>query len=107
MAVGTVLTMTLVDVTERQQLSTILADQQTVVGMIFLDNYEEVVDNLDESRWPILSALIDRKLNQLAQDVDAYVKLEKTGISFCSQGMLAQLKDKKFDILNDIREISR
>lgn len=107
-AVGTVLTMTLVDATERQQLSTLLVDQQTVVGMIFLDNYEEVVDNLDESRWPILSALIDRKLNQLAQDVDGVIrKLEKDRYFFLlKKGMLAQLKDKKFDILNDIREIS-
>lgn len=107
-AVGTVLTMTLVDVTERQRLSICLAEQQTVAGMIFLDNYEEVVDNLDESRWPILSALIDRKLNQLAQDVDGVIrKLEKDRYFFLlKKGMLLQLKDKKFDILNDIREIS-
>ncbi|WP_312070877.1 DHH family phosphoesterase [Anaerotignum propionicum] len=107
-AIGTVLTMTLVDVTERQQLSVCLAEQQTVVGMIFLDNYEEVVDNLDESRWPILSALIDRKLNQLAQDLDGVIrKLEKDRYFFLlKKGMLMQLKEKKFDILNDIREIS-
>ncbi|NCC15232.1 MAG: phosphoesterase [Clostridia bacterium] len=107
-AVGTVLTMTLVDATKKQQLAKLLEDQQTVVSMIFLDNYEEVVDNLDESRWPILSALIDRKLNQLAQDVDGVIrKLEKDRYFFLvKKGKLSQLKEKKFDILNDIREIS-
>ncbi|WP_312043142.1 DHH family phosphoesterase [Anaerotignum sp.] len=107
-AIGTVLTMTMVDVTERQQLAVSLSEQETVVGMIFLDNYEEVVDNLDESRWPILSALIDRKLNQLAQDVDGVIrKLEKDRYFFLmKKGMLLQLKEKKFEILNDIREIS-
>lgn len=107
-AIGTVLTMTLVDATKKQELSKLLEDQQTVVSMIFLDNYEEVVDNLDEARWPILSALIDRKLNQLAQDVDGVIrKLEKDRYFFLvKKGKLAQLKEKKFDILNDIREIS-
>lgn len=107
-AIGTVLTLTLVDITEKHQLAKLLEDQQTVAGMIFLDNYEEVVDNLDETRWPILSALIDRKLNQMAQDVDGVIKkLEKDRYFFLlKKGMLAQLKEKKFDFLNDIREIS-
>ena len=107
-AVGTVLTMTLVDVTQKQQLVKLLEEQQTVVGMIFLDNYEEVVDSLDETRWPILSALIDRKLNQLAQDVDGVIrKLEKDRYFFLlKRGRLVQLKEKKFEFLNDIREIS-
>ncbi|WMI81513.1 DHH family phosphoesterase [Anaerotignum sp. MB30-C6] len=107
-AVGTVLTMTLVDVTEKQALAQQLEDQQTVIGMVFLDNYEDVVDNLDESRWPILAALIERKLNQLAQDVDGVIrKLEKDRFFLLvKKGKLAQLKEKKFDILNEIREIS-
>lgn len=107
-AVGTVLTMTLVDMTENHHLAQQLEDQETVVGMVFLDNYEEVVDSLDESRWPILAALIERKLNQLAQDVDGVIrKLEKDRYFFLlKKGKLAQLKEKKFDILNEIREIS-
>ncbi|WP_304507140.1 DHH family phosphoesterase [Anaerotignum sp.] len=107
-AIGTVLTMTLVDITQKHQQTKLLEDQQTVVGMIFLDNYEEVVDNLDETRWPILSALIDRKLNQMAQDVDGVIKkLEKDRYFFLlKRGTLVQLKEKKFDFLNDIREIS-
>ncbi len=107
-AIGNVLTMTLVDATEKQLLLQRLEEQQTVAGMIFLDNYEEVVDSLEESRWPILSALIDRKLNQLAQDVDGVIrKLEKDRYFFLlKRGMLSQLKEKKFDILNEIRETS-
>lgn len=107
-AIGTVLTMTLVDITEKHQLTKLLEDQQTVVGMIFLDNYEEVVDSLDETRWPILSALVDRKLNQMAQDLDGVIKkLEKDRYFFLlKRGTLMQLKEKKFDFLNDIREIS-
>lgn len=107
-AIGAVLTMTLVDVTQRHLLENELENQQTVVGMIFLDNYEDVVDSLDESRIPILSALIDRKMNQLAQEVDGVVrKLEKDRYIFLlTRGKLSKLKEKKFDILNGIREIN-
>ncbi len=76
--------------------------------MIFLDNYEEVADGLDEDRVPILSAVIDRKLNQFAQELDGVVKkLEKDRYIFLlSNGMLEKLKERKFDILNVLREVS-
>lgn len=107
-AIGTVLTMTMVDVTQRHILETELEQSQTVVGMIFLDNYEEVVDSIDESRIPILSALIDRRLNQLAQGVDGVVrKLEKDRYIFLlTRGKLTSLKERKFEILNEMREIN-
>ena len=107
-AVGTVLTLTLADVTAQYALERRLADSETVVGMIFLDNYEEVADGLDEDRVPILSAVIDRKLNQFAQELDGVVKkLEKDRYIFLlSNGMLEKLKERKFDILNVLREVS-
>lgn len=107
-AIGTVLTMTLMNVDKRHQLERELEEQQTAVGLVFLDNYEEVMDSLDESRWPILAALIDRKLNQLARDVDGVVKkLEKDRYLFLlTKGKLARLKEKKFEILNEIRELN-
>lgn len=107
-AVGTVLTLTLEDVTAQHALECRLADSETAVGMIFLDNYEEVADGLDEDRLPILSAVIDRKLNQFAQELDGVVKkLEKDRyILLLSNGMLKKLKERKFDILNVLREVS-
>lgn len=107
-AVGAVLTLTLTDVTERFALERRLADSETVIGMIFLDNYEEVADGLDEDRLPILSAVIDRKLNQFAQELGGVVKkLEKDRYIFLlSNGMLEKLKERKFDILNVLREVS-
>ena len=77
-AVGAVLTLIMVDITKTCQLEKELEEQETVVGMILLDNYDDVLDSIDENRLPILSALIDRKFNQLAQAADAVIKkLEK------------------------------
>lgn len=107
-AVGMVLTLTMVDVTECVQLEKKLDAEETVVGMLILDNYDDVEDSLAEDKLPILSALVDRKLNQLAADVNGVVrKLEKDRYIFLlSKGNLELLKERKFDILNTVRELS-
>lgn len=97
-----------VDITENHLLRAELEEQKTAVAFLFLDNFEEVLDTLDESRLPILTALIDRKLNALAVQVGGVIKkFEKDRYIFLlSQGKLEELKEKKFEILNEIREIS-
>lgn len=107
-AVGAVLTLIMVDITKTCQLEKELEEQETVVGMILLDNYDDVLDSIDENRLPILSALIDRKFNQLAQAADAVIKkLEKDRYIFLlSKGSLERLKEKKFEPFNEIKEIS-
>lgn len=107
-AVGMVLNMTMLDVTKEQELAKKLDSSETVVGMLFLDNFEEVVDTLPEDRQPLLSAVVDRKLTQFATDTNGVMrKLEKDRyIYLLSKGDLEVLKEKKFDIMNTVREIS-
>lgn len=107
-AVGAVLTLIMVDTTKTCMLEQKLMEQETVVGMILLDNYDDVVDSLDENRLPVLSALIDRKFNQLAAAADGVIKkLEKDRYIFLiSQGNLEKLKEKKFEPFNEIKEIT-
>jgi len=107
-ALGMVLNMTLLDVTEKKELETKLDNSETVIGMLFLDNYEEVVDTLPEDRQPLLSAVVDRKLTQFATDANGVMrKLEKDRYIFLfSKGDLEVLKEKKFDIMQTIREMS-
>lgn len=107
-AVGTVLTMTLIEATKQHELESMMARQQSVVALVFLDNFEDVADTVDEGRMPILTALIERKLNQMATEADGMLKkLEKDRYLFVlSKGNLDKLKEKKFDVLNDVKEVS-
>ncbi len=107
-AVGTVLTLVMSDDTEKHQLKQKLQEDETVVGMILLDNYDDVLDSIDENRLPILSALIDRKLHQLAVNYHGFVKkLEKDRYIFLlSKGNLEKCKEKKFEPFQEIKEIS-
>ena len=107
-AVGMVLNLTLVETTKEKHLEEELGRSETVIGMLFLDNLEEVFDTLAEDRQPLLSAVVDRKLTQFASDANGVMrKLEKDRYIFLlSRGDLESLKEKKFDIMNIIREIS-
>jgi len=80
---------------------------RTFIGLIFIDNYEEATDGMDEARRPLLAALIDRKLGVLAQQVNGIIrKFEKDKYIFIfSEDKLEYLKEKKFDILAQMREI--
>ena len=77
------------------------------ICLIFIDNFDEVLNEMEEVRRPLLLALIDRKINAMAQQADAIVrKFEKDKYLFIfTQDKLEYFKEKKFDILTQIREI--
>lgn len=81
--------------------------EPTIVSLVFIDDFDEVIETVEEIRRPLLTALIDRKLNTLSQQVGGIVKkFEKDKYIFIfSQDKLNYLKDRKFDILDQIREI--
>lgn len=80
---------------------------KTTVGLIVIDNYEEVLDGLEEFRHPLLLAIVDRKIKKMAKDLGGVVKnFEKDKyILILSQKSLNQLKEERFQILDAIREM--
>ncbi len=52
-------------------------EQRMVAGLVYIDNYDEVIDSVEEVRQSLLMALVDRKINQYIAKVDGIVK--KTG----------------------------
>ncbi len=83
--------------------------QQLAVGLLYIDNYEESLETTDEDKRSIFSALIDRKVTTYMTAIDAIIKkLEKDKYIFLFQHKyLAELQNKKFTILDEIREISK
>jgi Predicted signaling protein consisting of a modified GGDEF domain and a DHH domain len=97
----------LVDISEREKLKKRAENERTVTGLIFVDNYEEVMEVVDESVAPVLSALIDKKLNTYISSLGGIIKkYEKDRYIFAiSTEALEKEKEKKFDILNEIKEV--
>lgn len=53
-------------------------EQRLDVGLLYIDNYDESLEQVDEVRRALLSALIDRKINKYMMKIDAITKkLEK------------------------------
>ncbi len=107
-AKGSVLTLALVDMTTAKKWKQEREDLETVVGMIFLDNYDDVQDSLENAQLPILTSLVEQKLNSFASEYDGLIRrLEKDRYLFLlPKGKLEELKEKKFEILSEIKEIS-
>ena len=45
-----------------------------VAGLIYIDNYEEVLENMEEVRQSLLLALVERKIMKYMQGLDAIIK---------------------------------
>lgn len=102
------ITMYLWDETENIYLKKQLADEKLVVALLYIDNYEEVLESVDEVRRSMLTALIDRKINKCMQSIDAISKkLEKDKyICVFKSKYLAQLRSTRFPILDEVRQVN-
>lgn len=83
-------------------------EQKAVIALIYIDNYDEVIDSIEEARKPIITAIIDRTLSKFAKEIDAVLrKYEKDKYVLIFQHKyLSDLEENKFNILDTIRNIS-
>ena len=97
-----------IDETENVKLQKEYKDSKSCVGIIMVDNYEEIIRSIDSSEKPIVTAEIDKKIydwaNQtngvlIKSDRDRYVYLFE-------QRYLEDVKEDKFSILDKIKEIN-
>ena len=83
-------------------------DQSLAVGMIYLDNYDEALESVEEVRRSLLTALIERKINKYVASVDGIVKrLEKDKyLVILRKKAVTTLRDAKFDLLEDVKTVN-
>lgn len=83
-------------------------DQKLVAGLIYLDNYDEALESVEEVRRSLLMALIDRKINKYISSLNGIVKkLEKDKYFFViKQQYLARLQEERFTILEDVKAVN-
>lgn len=83
-------------------------DQSLAVGMIYLDNYEEALESVEEVRRSLLIALIDRKVNKYISALDGIAKkLEKDKyLIILRKKAIAQLQENRFDLLEEVKTVN-
>ena len=82
-------------------------DQSMVVGFVYIDNYEEAVDTLEDVRKSLLVALIDRKVTKYFASIDGICsKMEKDKyLIVMRKKALRQLEEDHFDLLEDAKTV--
>ncbi len=83
-------------------------NQSLAVGLIYLDNYEEALQSVEEVRRSLLIALIDRKVNKYIAAMDGICKkLEKDKyFVIMRKEAVAQLQESRFDLLEDVKTVN-
>ncbi len=82
-------------------------EQKLVAGLVYIDNYEETLDSVEDVKRSLLVALIDRKVNKYFTEIDALIrKIEKDKyfVVFRYQ-YLEQLKNDKFSLIEDVKMV--
>lgn len=83
-------------------------DQSLAVGLVYIDNYEEALESVEEVRRSLLTALIERKINKYMSSLDGITKkLEKDKyMVILRKSSVTQLKENRFDLLEDVKTVN-
>lgn len=83
-------------------------NQSLCVGLLYIDNYEEALESVEEVRRSLLIALVERKLNKYFAAYDGIVKkLEKDKFFLILRKQsLRRLKENRFDLLEDVKTVN-
>ena len=83
-------------------------NQSLAAGLIYLDNYEEALDSVEEVRRSLLTALIDRKINKYIASCNGIAKKIEKDKYFVvmPKKSCEMLKEQRFDLLEDVKTVN-
>ena len=96
-----------VDITEQKLLFQKYNDSKSCIGIIMIDNYDEIVQRIATEERPQVMAVIEKKLYEWASKTQGIIiKTERdTFIYVFEQKYLEEMQNDKFSILDEIKEI--
>ena len=102
-----VLMLYLYDETEYYLLKQEYDDSKQVTGFIYIDNYYEITENMEDSKSSMLIAMVDRKLTRyMSYNKGIIKKLEKDKYFFVTTKKdIEDMMTDKFSILDQTKEI--
>lgn len=98
----------LFDRTTQSEIQTRYHNEQTVLSIIFLDNYEEITQNMDDTLKSQLNSKVTSVLNNWSHDYGIYMKRTSQDrfVAVSTKKILGQLEKTKFDILDEVRALN-
>lgn len=105
---GCLIALYLFDETELDEAKQLIDDSSVVIGLIYLDNYDEVLESVEEVRRSLLIALVDRKVNKYIGNIDGITKkIEKDKyLILLNKKSLGKLQENKFNLLEEVKTVN-
>lgn len=96
------------DITELNKYIKATQEQRLVAGLIYIDNYDEVINSVEEVRQSLLIALVDRKINQYIAKVNGIVKKMENDKYFIAIQTkdFKQLEEDRFSLLEEVKSVN-
>lgn len=96
----------LMDIDEYAKIAEEYKNHQLIMGMVSVDNYEEVIDTMNDSEASLLRAYITQELTTWSQKFDIYLRRVSSDryIFFGYLEVLKAIEDDKFEMLKSFNE---
>lgn len=96
------------DVTQVNELLKENYESRVIIALLYIDNYEEALESIDEVRRSLLIALVDRKITKFMQGIDAIArKIEKDKyIVVFKNKYLEKIKNDRFPLLDEVKAVN-
>jgi cyclic-di-AMP phosphodiesterase len=96
------------DVTEQAEIEEMYHNERTVIATIFLDNYDDLTQGMDDQMRGSVNNLVTSILNKWAQEYGIFIKRisSERFIAIFNEEILQILEKGKFSILDEVREMT-
>lgn len=104
----TCLLISFIDKTEESELKKVMDNTKVGVGIIFIDNYEETLQGLDDIQKGEITSKLDKILRSWVKEVNGIItKLDKDRYAiFVEKQYIEQMEISKFSVLDSVKEIT-
>ncbi|WP_186321506.1 DHH family phosphoesterase [Bacillus sp. FJAT-22090] len=94
------------DITEQVEMESLYYGDRTVIGVLFIDNYDEIAQGMDDQTRGQLNSIVTSCVNDWGAKYGIYVKRISSDrfLAVFNESILVELEKNKFSILDDIRE---
>lgn len=98
----------LFDITELSAYKQENYEQKPVVGLIYMDNYDEAMESVDEMRRSMLEALVDRRITKYISTIGGLIKKTEKGkyLFVINRKNLKALEEDRFSVVEDVKTVN-
>lgn len=98
-----------IDKTYENSLKQSLEDSRVAIGILFIDNYEETLQGLDEIQKAEVSSVLTKEIRSWARENQGVLaKLDKDKYAiFIEKRFIDKMEESSFDILERVRNVTK